>query len=285
MAAGDQVQIVLDDVQTAGVGYTVPGGQAIQPLAVNATIDGSGAGGAFEPTLEIVSDSGHIVARCPAPQVAAGGSAEVSWFPGVKPQAVASVSEWVSIERHGLSLSLLPYPDPSYSQAFDWTGGHWRTTDSAVFTWNAGTPTVVNVGADNGDYLVVANAIVQVNIQASGGLAPYRTDAPGTFDDHGFTLEVIGNDAMVQMGGASYGLDAAQGVSYSWGAAFDGTVQPTLVLYADAWVAAVAGNSVPLTVQMNYWSRFATAAVVRAAVLRVGVIPNDTNQVNVSPLT
>jgi len=54
MAATDQVQIVVPTVESAPLDYTVPPHQAISPLAVNATFDGTGAGSAFLPTLELV---------------------------------------------------------------------------------------------------------------------------------------------------------------------------------------------------------------------------------------
>lgn len=66
--------------------YTVPGGVAFILKAVNAEFDGSGAAGSYLPAVEISSDSGHYVARASdtAVEVAAGGSANVSFFPRVK---------------------------------------------------------------------------------------------------------------------------------------------------------------------------------------------------------
>lgn len=76
------------DVQiTPGVGaapqsYLVPNATEIIPRAINATFDGTAAASAFLPTVEIVSDGGVVVARCPcSTAVSAGGSAEVSFYP------------------------------------------------------------------------------------------------------------------------------------------------------------------------------------------------------------
>jgi len=76
------VQIAVALRESAPFGYEVPNSQEIVPKCVNAIVDGSAAASSFVPVVEIISDGGIVVARCPAPTVAAGGSANVSWFPG-----------------------------------------------------------------------------------------------------------------------------------------------------------------------------------------------------------
>jgi hypothetical protein len=74
-------QILVAGTAAAPLTYTVPNAIEAALLCVNATIDGTGASGQFLPTVEIVSDGGVVVARCPCfTTIAAGGSAEVSWF-------------------------------------------------------------------------------------------------------------------------------------------------------------------------------------------------------------
>lgn len=81
MADGDrQLAFTTGPVPTS---VQVSGPDRVTPKAVNASFDGSGAAGPFLPCLIIVGRTGHEVARIPAPQVAAGASAEVSWFPRV----------------------------------------------------------------------------------------------------------------------------------------------------------------------------------------------------------
>lgn len=70
--------------------YTVPGSTAFVPRAASATFDGSGAAGAFLPTMTWLSQSGEVLGRYTAPEVAAGSSAEVSWFPWRRIRSVAS---------------------------------------------------------------------------------------------------------------------------------------------------------------------------------------------------
>ena len=65
--------------------YEVPGSATVEPLAASVVFDGTGAAGAFIPCLTFKTITGAIIARCPAPEVAAGDTAEVSWFPGVTP--------------------------------------------------------------------------------------------------------------------------------------------------------------------------------------------------------
>lgn len=74
-------QILVAGTSSVPVSYTVPNTIEAALLCVNATIDGSGAPANFLATVEIVSDGGVVVARCPCfTTIAAGGSAEISWF-------------------------------------------------------------------------------------------------------------------------------------------------------------------------------------------------------------
>lgn len=84
-------QIYEDGPVDAPAKYTVPGSAVIIPIAVQALLNGSGASGDFVPTLIFRSQAGHVIARVPTETtVAAGGSAEVSWFPGVKRSPTSS---------------------------------------------------------------------------------------------------------------------------------------------------------------------------------------------------
>lgn len=87
------VQILAAGGTTAPLDYTLNQLAEIFPKAVRAHYDGSGAASAFLPCLVIFSATGAEVARIPASTaVAAGGSAEMSWFPRVKPPASAAVA-------------------------------------------------------------------------------------------------------------------------------------------------------------------------------------------------
>lgn len=75
------VPIAALGVATLPEDYTIPDSLEIVPLAVRASFDGSGASGTFYPTLEFLSPGGVVIAECPCfTTIAAGGSADVTWF-------------------------------------------------------------------------------------------------------------------------------------------------------------------------------------------------------------
>lgn len=85
MSDADTV-IVRQAIEAAPKDYAFSGQQELSPLAVRAEIDGSGAASAYLPALQLIGPSGDIVWTAVTPtSVAAGGSADVSWFPRVKP--------------------------------------------------------------------------------------------------------------------------------------------------------------------------------------------------------
>ena len=144
------------DVQIAGgIGaapqsYTVPNATEIVPRVVNATFDGSGAAGSFLPTLEIVSDGGVVVARCPtATAVAAGASAEVSFFPNGEQAASGSTpagstaNQTMTFSEAVSSLSLRQC-------------GCAASSGSALFSTGTTQPTCIVAGV----YSIVATVFV-----------------------------------------------------------------------------------------------------------------------------
>jgi hypothetical protein len=93
------VVISASQVIAAGQGYTVPSAQEITVRAVRAQFNGAAAATSYVPTLQIVGDSGIVVAECPvAAPVAAGASADVSWFPGVKGAAAAATGTGIQFD-------------------------------------------------------------------------------------------------------------------------------------------------------------------------------------------
>jgi hypothetical protein len=91
------VALLAPAVTTAPEGYQVPGAQEIIVKAITASYDGTGAGGSFVPTLQIVAPNGTVVANCPlGSTLAAGASADISWFPdgGLSVGQSASVGTW-----------------------------------------------------------------------------------------------------------------------------------------------------------------------------------------------
>jgi hypothetical protein len=92
------VQIVRSARSAVPASYVLPDAADFTLKAVQASFDGSGAAGAYLPCVTILSDSGHVVARAvdQAVSVAAGGNAEVSWFPWLKHRAAAPTPSGLS---------------------------------------------------------------------------------------------------------------------------------------------------------------------------------------------
>lgn len=141
------VMIVRDGGDDAPFDVTLPQGAALQPVAVNAAFDGTGAGGDFIPAVVLLSPSGVVIARAadPANVVSAGSSAEGSWFPGVK-NAAAGVTPsggggvaWAYTKSAAGGQSIGSGLGPVYFSVQD-TGGldRFETSDAGVFA-NAST--------------------------------------------------------------------------------------------------------------------------------------------------
>lgn len=76
--------IRADAVQAAPAGYKVPAAQEIIVRSVRAVVDGTGAASAFDAVLQLIDPAGNVVWQAPTDStIAAGGSADVSWFPRV----------------------------------------------------------------------------------------------------------------------------------------------------------------------------------------------------------
>lgn len=124
-------QILVTGTSAVPLTYEVPNAIEAALLCVNATVDGSVASGSFLATVEIVSDGGIVVARCPCFTIlAAGASAEISWF-RLRDQTIASGT--IVSQYQGLIESL---------------GGlvlYWKLDDAA----GSGT-TVDSVGSNDG---------------------------------------------------------------------------------------------------------------------------------------
>ena len=84
--AGRDEALFVAGTAASPLDYTVPGSVLFRLKSVYAEFDGTGAGGTFLPAIKLTSDSGHVncIASDPSASVAVGGSAAVTWFPGVR---------------------------------------------------------------------------------------------------------------------------------------------------------------------------------------------------------
>lgn len=92
MATGDQLVLTPQATGPLNAAYATAGAQSLQMIAATATFDGSVAAGAFKPALAFYDAGGALLSRAVAADtVAAGDTAEVSFFPFV-PQSSTSAS-------------------------------------------------------------------------------------------------------------------------------------------------------------------------------------------------
>lgn len=63
--------------------YTVPNGGELLPLTVRATVDGTSAASDYFATVQVVAPSGRVMGSFITSSIAAGASADVTWFPGL----------------------------------------------------------------------------------------------------------------------------------------------------------------------------------------------------------
>lgn len=109
------IALLASQADDAPLGYQVPGAQEIILKSITASFDGSGAAGAFIPTLQIIAPNGAVLAACPvSTSVAAGASADVSWFPrgGLGGSAPAgSGIFWPAADQADASYDTTTYPD------------------------------------------------------------------------------------------------------------------------------------------------------------------------------
>jgi hypothetical protein len=85
------ISILDTSVRAAPKGYVIHGAQEIVLKGVSASFDGTGAAGSYVPAVQVIDPSGFTVGTYVLGQtLAAGASADVAWFPGVKPAAATT---------------------------------------------------------------------------------------------------------------------------------------------------------------------------------------------------
>jgi hypothetical protein len=143
--------IVIPDTAAAPKDYTLSGAQEIALKSVRALIDGTGAGSAFLPTLQLLDPNGHVMWEGAAQStVAAGGSADVSWFPGLgatggaTPPPVTTATSW----GYAAVDPLHPFTVPAGAHTTYANMTSFATNDPATFasgidSFGAGVHTVL----------------------------------------------------------------------------------------------------------------------------------------------
>lgn len=144
------ISIVNPAVTAAPKDYKLRGGQELLLIAATANVDGSGAAAAFLPALQMIDPAGNVMWTSVARSipVAAGGSANVSWFPGG------------GVDEAGAA------------------GGGNTGTISRI-TGNDGTITVVTPTGPSTDLALATTAVSAGSYGDSGHVATFTVDADG----------------------------------------------------------------------------------------------------------
>lgn len=160
MATDDQ-QVLVTGTAAAPASFRIPGNGQIQPKSVFATYDGTGAAGAFQPALKVISDGGEVVGIYPCDtSVQAGGTADVSWFPHVAAQKTAALP---TVKARRTSTQVIPanaVGDLSWSDV--------SISDSGFYSWDAGSPSVIHV-LQAGTYMAWLSILPDTDWPQSGG--------------------------------------------------------------------------------------------------------------------
>lgn len=149
--------------------YKVPQGGELLPLTVRASIDGSGAAVPFYAVVQVISPSGRVMGSYITTSIAAGASADVTWFPGVRLSGGTSTPN-LNVYHGGVLIGTEPGVDIVDSSSVSWTvtdvpASGWVLLSAAAtgtsttgqapgsYTWTnpgTGTVNVICVGAGGG---------------------------------------------------------------------------------------------------------------------------------------
>ena len=143
MATDDQ-QVLVTGQANAPATFRIPGNGQIRPKAVFATFDGTGASAAFLPALKVISDGGETVGVYPtSSSVAAGASADVSWFPRLAAAATASTGGVTPVVAYGI-LAPSTVPNVAAGGTAFVSFGTANTSDATKLAWQSfgGNPNV-----------------------------------------------------------------------------------------------------------------------------------------------
>lgn len=313
----DDRQILVVGAAPAPALWTVPGNGQVQPKAIFAQIDGSGAGSAFFPVVKIVSDGGEVVCICPTNvTVAAGGSAVVSWFPHVaasESQGGSGGGPVESVSAGDTSIHV-GYTDPAnptvttgaldqiatlHPPAGDWSNASHKVTDLANGTAAqdaaafgqipTSLPPSGSAGGDlTGTYPNPTVRDVSI-LSAKGDLLVRGTSAPATRLPVGTDTFVLTADHTAANGVAWAAAPSASGITdlTSTGSTITVTnpTGPTtnVDLPASGVTAATYGDASHVgQVAVNAEGIITTASSVAIAITEAGLSLSDVTTDNVS---
>lgn len=153
--------IYTDNPGTLPATYVVPASSEILVSSIFARFDGAAAGGEFVPTLDVLSQSGTLMARVAVTQtLQAGDSARVTWAPFLRRQIRNPGAPTAHVDR--LDTSAQSIPNNTFT-TITWENERWDTNG----IWSAAEPTKLYLNRNGYWY-------TQTNIYWAGAAAGFR---------------------------------------------------------------------------------------------------------------
>lgn len=223
------VQILVTGSADAPVKYTVPNTTELIPKAVSAVFDGTGASGSFQPVVEIISDGGVVVAQSAGDTVAAGGSVEQSWFPGVGLGGSTVTAPNVATLYVSVAEGDSPITVPSGGVATGISWDHAQLPSTGSMTWSSGDP----------NHLYFTEPVITIE-------ALYCGWDSGAYAKAG----VIGTDSQIQpadmLGFSNAGVDTFDSIiiGYAWTRAIQTNAHTSAGAYNKIHTYLINGDTV-----------------------------------------
>lgn len=124
------VTLAAKATQPAPLDYPIPAAAELILKCLTADFDGSGAAGSFVPCVQILLPNNVVMGTFELGQtIAAGVSADVSWFPGVTPPASTASTSGLWAQMSATLQGV-----PSGTQAAMDFGNNLSTNDTVTFT-------------------------------------------------------------------------------------------------------------------------------------------------------
>lgn len=199
--------------EPAPAGWTLQGGLEIVPKTAYASFDGTGAAGPFVPCLRIVSDAGIVAGEYVADaSVAAGGSADVSWFRGLRGGGGSSVQGgvvWAALSDTGGAINV----PVGFKRGLPTAQASFYTNSPSTFA--QGSHTIAGVNCAGITMLVGGHYLVQSTLQPFTHFADgtgYATGPGNNLDADESTLYQMASQRVTPAGEAAFCVTAGTGL-------------------------------------------------------------------------
>ena len=215
---------------SAPLTYTVADAEGFDLAGVRATFDGTGAGGAFLPCVQILSPAGHVMAQTIGSSVLAGGSADVTFAPFLTNPSASTTTGGGGFNTLGLTnWQSGCYYGPQWAQV----GNTFVAAAGETVVYPIWVPTAVSI-AGISVYVINNNGVdsIRVGLWADNG-----SGYPSTF------LQAAGYDTIAANGEHFFNhpFNLASGV-YWLGAEISGNVLEITAFVTPGQIIASSSN-------------------------------------------